>query len=647
MKRWILALITLLAVIGLTTPTAYTQTAASRLVVEAIAQDETPHVMDVNYPDMVVYVTPVNETGVPLGGLNESHFTLREDGVPVDRFTVEHLVNPDQRISVMLLLDISGSMRNDMAALKESALEFFQHLELGDQVAVIAFNELADGTAVDLGDPFPRIHPDREMDFTTDGGALINLINALETEQYAGTPLYDALFKGIRMTAMSTTFGRRAVIVMTDGVDESRQGRTPGSRIADPATVIAEAQRHKIPVFTIGLGYQIDDAFLQRVASLTGGAYQKTPEAEELGALFTDVATNLKQQYRITYRSQIVSDNELHNLTIGVQSSSGAVEETVAFRARFPVVPWIRTVNTVLPRQDARPLRSLDGVKGSVTIRPEIAARAAIAEVNYYVDEQLVYTVHQSPWEFRWNTRELEPDRSYQLRIEAVDDLAVANVGIYESAVPVLECSIICVLDQLLPINPLYLGMGMGLPLLLLALLLVRRRQAVEMAPVYNPARATSPGMPAFPPAPEPSFFTPAPQPEPKSTVRMDLPAGPGGVAGFGIPGAAARPSPKTEVLRREPQKVAFFIDVNSGREFRLQAETSIGREAGNDIILDEASVSGRHAKVRLEEDTFFLYDLAATNPVTVNDQQITRQALKNGDSVRFGRHRLVFKQVD
>lgn len=228
-----------------------TQAIVSRIIVEEIDTVDTRFVQDTDYPDITFYVVPVNETGVPIQGLTEADFDLREDGSPVENFTVEEIEDPNIIISLMLLLDISGSMRGDLADLRESTIALFDYLELTDRTAVIAFNEMADGTAVDLSDPFPQINPDREMDFTSDGGALINLITGIEIEQNAGTPLYDALFKGIRLTTIRTDFGRRAVILMTDGVDEDRFGRQPGSRVADAATVIQEAQRHNIPVFTI------------------------------------------------------------------------------------------------------------------------------------------------------------------------------------------------------------------------------------------------------------------------------------------------------------------------------------------------------------------------------------------------------------
>jgi pSer/pThr/pTyr-binding forkhead associated (FHA) protein len=85
-----------------------------------------------------------------------------------------------------------------------------------------------------------------------------------------------------------------------------------------------------------------------------------------------------------------------------------------------------------------------------------------------------------------------------------------------------------------------------------------------------------------------------------------------------------------------------------SGREFRLNPdETTLGRADGNDIILDDPTVSRYHAKVRQEEGDFYLYDMGATNPTLVNGQRITRHPLREGDKVEIGEMLFVFKRVE
>ena len=124
-----------------------------------------------------------------------------------------------------------------------------------------------------------------------------------------------------------------------------------------------------------------------------------------------------------------------------------------------------------------------------------------------------------------------------------------------------------------------------------------------------------------------------------------------------------AGPEPRVEVaevvmepeltrrLAVEPQPLAWLVMTKgpqAGREFRLNPdETTFGRAAENDIILDDLTVSRYHAKVRQEGEDFYLYDMAATNPTLVNGQPITRHLLQEGDKVEIGEMLFVFKRVE
>lgn len=74
------------------------------------------------------------------------------------------------------------------------------------------------------------------------------------------------------------------------------------------------------------------------------------------------------------------------------------------------------------------------------------------------------------------------------------------------------------------------------------------------------------------------------------------------------------------------------------GKKFPLaEGELSIGRDAGNTIVLDNDNVSRRHAKLFVQNGNLVAQDLGSTNGTYCNDVEITEQVLRNGDFVKVG----------
>jgi len=106
----------------------------------------------------------------------------------------------------------------------------------------------------------------------------------------------------------------------------------------------------------------------------------------------------------------------------------------------------------------------------------------------------------------------------------------------------------------------------------------------------------------------------------------------------------------KTELLYKEPAHLAWLVIASgqrAGSMFRLQEVTTIGRiRDRNDIAIDDDAISLQHAKIRLEDGQFFLYDLATSNGTFVNGQRIDRHPLRDQDVIQMGTTTLVFLQV-
>jgi predicted component of type VI protein secretion system len=80
-------------------------------------------------------------------------------------------------------------------------------------------------------------------------------------------------------------------------------------------------------------------------------------------------------------------------------------------------------------------------------------------------------------------------------------------------------------------------------------------------------------------------------------------------------------------------------------KEFELNKKPiSIGRLPENDLQVDNAAVSGRHAKISWEHDCYIIEDQNSLNGTYVNNARVDYQPLRDGDSILIGKHMLSFE---
>jgi pSer/pThr/pTyr-binding forkhead associated (FHA) protein len=71
---------------------------------------------------------------------------------------------------------------------------------------------------------------------------------------------------------------------------------------------------------------------------------------------------------------------------------------------------------------------------------------------------------------------------------------------------------------------------------------------------------------------------------------------------------------------------------------------TTIGRKPGNDVHIDNLSVSGSHAQVITILEDSFLEDLGSTNGTYVNGKLVKKHALEHGDKITLGKFQLIYE---
>lgn len=170
----------------------------------SLAQEKEPaDVITVN-TDLVVFDAQVfdKKTKRAIGDLTKDDFRVTENGV---RQPISYLSRDELPLSILLLIDVSRSVRPILHQIRNGAVSALQHLKPEDQVAVMAFADTS------------RL----EQDFTRDRGLIARTIEeATATDVLgSGTLLGPALESAaIHMQEAPTQTSRRVIIVVSDNI---------------------------------------------------------------------------------------------------------------------------------------------------------------------------------------------------------------------------------------------------------------------------------------------------------------------------------------------------------------------------------------------------------------------------------------------
>jgi len=242
-----------------------------------------------------IYATVTDANGRLVPDLERDDFEIYDNGRKQELTLFENAVQP---ISVVVMLDTSGSMTMHLDLLKQAATQFVVRLLPDDQARVGSFN---DRNKI-------RISPDT---FTSDRD---ELMRALREDLQFGNPtaLWDATDRS--MDALADVTGRRVVLVFTDGGDNDSA--------RNQKYVLTRAQAEEVMIYAIGLRAQVrgqgvtrPDPGLRRVADETGGGYFELQRTDELNATFTRVAQELHSQYLLGFTPQAL-DGKVHTLEV-------------------------------------------------------------------------------------------------------------------------------------------------------------------------------------------------------------------------------------------------------------------------------------------------------------------------------------------
>lgn len=348
--------------------------------------------------DVEVLFSMVDSSGNPIKDLNIENIILSENGQQVTPTSME--VVTDQPIYIALLLDTSGSMTGSRnAAAVAAAKQFISRLNEDDRIAVTTFNS----------------EINKLIDFSTDHTAAANLVASVEAVSKSGTCLFDAAYKAVQETA-ALPLGRRAVVILTDGKDESPTGGPCSKLTLDDVIEVAAKGNTRVPIFTIGLGDSIDESGLARLSTLTGGSYVKATGPEQLENSFNRLSNLLQSQYVLRYTS--VAAPGTHSLALRVNYLNSSFTDARDFL--LPELPLSLTIITPTNGQE---------ISETVKIAAVINGKGnPIEQVVFYVNDVEIGTDNTKPFELEWDLAEA-PAGDANLSVIAFDSEGIELAG--------------------------------------------------------------------------------------------------------------------------------------------------------------------------------------------------------------------------
>ena len=270
---------------------------------------------------VTVPITVVDRYGhyVPL--LHKEDFKILEDGVEQK---IAYFATNDQPITVILLIDTSGSTELRLEDIHDAAIAFVGKLNTQDRVMVMSFDDQIK----------VLVRP------TSDRDLIIKGIRRARTG--GGTRLYDAV-DSIFNQHLSTITGRKAVVLFTDGVDTT-------SHRASYESTLREAEESDAPIYSVdydtsggntiftqglplpkgrgtilglplptpgGTGvpgtnpgdYRRAVAYLRALSNSTGGRFYSGDSMFGIGQAFTWIAEEISRQYTLGYYPRTSGEN--------------------------------------------------------------------------------------------------------------------------------------------------------------------------------------------------------------------------------------------------------------------------------------------------------------------------------------------------
>lgn len=266
---------------------------------------------------VVLHATVTGTDGKPVPGLLQEHFQIFENGVlqQINVFKRE-----DLPVSVGIIVDNSGSMRDKRKGVSAAALKFVRSSNPNDEVFIINFNDEAF----------------LDADFTDSIRLLEEALEKIDAR--GGTGLYDALDLSLDHIKKGKE-DKKVLLVITDGEDNA-------SRLALEVTV-KTVQQSGVMIYTVGLlgGENAGSArrakrALEEISKAAGGLAFFPNNVEEVQTIATQIANDIRNQYVLAYNpSNRVLDRGFRKIEVRIAAPQKLGKLSVRTRSGYYAEP--------------------------------------------------------------------------------------------------------------------------------------------------------------------------------------------------------------------------------------------------------------------------------------------------------------------
>ena len=299
---------------------------AALLVVPTLGSAQTPQPANVRTPEIekkgreytinvdvnmvVLHATVVDKKGRMVNDLKKDNFRVYEDSVLQKLAVFSHTDIP---VTMGIVIDDSGSMREKRAAVNAAALTFVKTSNPQDQPFVVNFNDV--------------YYLDTPGDFATNIEELKSALDKIDSR--GGTALYDAVYASFDHLRLGNR-DKKVLLVITDGEDNA-------SRYSFEE-LLRYAQKSNAVIYTIGLlgseepgglfkvrgsGPRRAGRILEKLAQATGGEVYFPRSLDEVEGTCERIAHDIRNQYTLAYYpTNTKKDGSFRTVRVDVMAAS-------------------------------------------------------------------------------------------------------------------------------------------------------------------------------------------------------------------------------------------------------------------------------------------------------------------------------------